>query len=83
VNTLRATEPLRIDGVVVIPVQRVRIEPAHGCGCVCMRACAEPRAIVVDEGTGWRAFDLDGAELPLAPLLEAVAGLAEHVTDKA
>ena len=44
-----------------------------------IRACAEPRAIVIGEGGRWRALDLNGARIELEPLLEQVAGLSDVV----
>ena len=78
-ETLSATEPLRIDDVVLIPVQRVRIVPSQGCDGMSILASAVPRAIIIEEGGHWRAIDLDGAEIALEPLLEHVVGLAEAV----
>ena len=78
-ETLRITQPLHLDGVVLIPVQRVRVEPSQACGGVWVHACAEPRAVVFNAGGHWRALDAHGAELPLGPLLEDVAGLADAV----
>jgi hypothetical protein len=70
---------LRIRGRVLIPVQRVRIEPSRGCCGPSIQAFAEPRAIVVGERGCWRAFDPDGEELALEVLLEEVSGLAEAI----
>ena len=78
-ETLKATGPLRIEGVVLIPVQHVRIVPSQGCDGMSFLASAVPRAIVIEEGGQWRAIDLDGAEIALEPLLEQVAGLTEAI----
>ena len=78
-ETLRATEPLRIDGLCLILVQRVRIDRSQVCGTAWVQACAEPRALVIGEQGRWRALDPEGAETALAPLLEEVGGLADIV----
>ena len=76
-ETLRATRPLRIDGVVLIPVQRVRVEVSQGCAGVCMHAFADPRAVVVRSHGRWHAIDPAGDALELEPLVREVAGLAD------
>ena len=76
-EVLHATRPLRFDDVVLIPVQRVRVEPFRGpCGLF-VRALAVPHAILVGRAGAWRAYDPSGAELVLEDLLERESGLAE------
>ena len=78
-ETLRATEPLRFSGVVVIPVQRACVEGLHARSSFRVHARAEPVAVVVAERGRWKALDLTGEETPLEPLLRETTGLAEAV----
>lgn len=78
-ETLHATEALRVDDVVLIPVQRVCIEPSRSRASLRIHAYADPRAIVVGQGGRWWALGVDGMEIALKPLLREVAGLANAV----
>ena len=74
---LHATHPLRVSGLVLIAVQRVRVEHHGKGGRSWVHVFAEPHALVVVEGGRPRALDPTGADIPLKPLLREAAGLAE------
>ncbi len=78
-ETLHATEPLRVGGVVLIAIQRTRVDSSREFGGFGVSAFAAPRALVIEEGGRWRALDLEGGEIPVEPLLEQVPGLTETV----
>jgi uncharacterized spore protein YtfJ len=72
VSGLVAGGAVRAGGRVLVPVARVWLhaEARWAAGG------REPVAVVVVEADGPRALDLNGAEIPLAPLLEQAEGLA-------
>jgi len=78
-DQLVAQAPIRINGVVLIAIQRVRCEASQAFGAHCIDAAVEPRALVVHDGASWRACDLDGRPLEVASMLTEVAGLSELV----
>ena len=78
-ESLRATKPLRLSGIVLIPIQRVRVERFGGFWGFSIRASAEPHALVIAEEGLWRAIDLKGNDTPLEPLLRETSGLAEAI----
>jgi hypothetical protein len=76
-RSLRVAEPLDVRGVLLVPVVRVRVEGGREFGCAFVRAAAELRAVVVDEGGRRRALGPDGEALSLEDLLEEVPGLED------
>ena len=76
---LHAARPLRLSGLVLIPIQRVRLEHCEKRGGYWVHGLAEPYAVVFAERGGWRAIDMAGKKIPLKPLLREAAGLAESI----
>ena len=72
VETLRATRPLRFPDRVLIPIACIRLESSRLLGGLRVHASMRPWAIVVGERGRWRAFDDDGSETALEPLLAEV-----------
>ena len=78
-ETLRATRPIRLARIVLVPIQRIHVERL---GHRAVHASCTPHAVVVGEEGRWRALGPGGDELELQPLLEEVRGLAETLGDR-
>ena len=76
---LHMTEPLRLHGVTLIVIQRVRVEASREGSGSSLFAFAKPWSIVTEERGQWRAMDMDGSEMALEPLTKDVEGLASLV----
>jgi len=78
-KSLRAGQPIVIDGLQVIPVESTQIHANRPAGRLTALAVKEPVAIVVRlAGRVW-ALDLEGRETSLAALLRDVDGLQEII----
>jgi hypothetical protein len=76
-KTLRAGQPIVIDGLRVIPVESTQIHAGRPAGRLTAFAAKEPVAVVLGlAGRVW-ALDLEGHETSLAALLRDVDGLQD------
>jgi len=81
VSTLVAGPLLRVGPWTVVAVERVWLHAHADDGRVWAAGGREPVAIVVRDGSGTRAVDVEGGEMALGALLAEVDGLAAALGD--
>lgn len=74
--TLRAAAPLRpVDGVVLLPIERVSVASGDAGMPAWFVASLEPAAVVVRDAAGLRAYDRDGRAVALETIRRELPAL--------
>jgi len=71
----RAGKPIVAGGVTVVLVERLFLESYDGNGAGWLHGSLEPRAVVVRDAAGVRAFDTKARSIPVESLVQKIPEL--------
>lgn len=75
-ETLRATSPVRVGDVTLVPIERAVIHSDRGEAGCWLGAIKEPFAVILCDAAGVRALAADSTEIPLDDLIQKTPNLA-------
>lgn len=74
-DKLKPGAPLTIGNTTLLPIERTVFVTEQNDQLSWLTGFKEPRAVIVRDGSGIRAFNTDAVEVPLEPLREDIPNL--------